>query len=255
MPRVNIYVLSDIHLDRGQDLWAIDLSDVDQTSGEANILVVAGDTTDMREDRKEAFVSLLDRFASTFTYVVLVAGNHEYFHRSCGTLRDTWKFLQGASDSFSNVFFLERDSVTLSGVKFIGGTMWGLIGKENEASAQQKMPDYKFCSSGSSAGLLTPNDTNHIHNETVDYITEQADNTPKATIVVTHHCPFLDPHIEAGVTRELYCSDQSDLLRSGKITAWIYGHTHIPANFRYGPTRLISNPYITTKELRYFSVQ
>jgi 3',5'-cyclic AMP phosphodiesterase CpdA len=62
------------------------------------------------------------------------------------------------------------------------------------------------------------------------------------TVVVTHHAPALDyvgddhpAHLIAA-----YANDWPELL--GKADIWIYGHTHVAADFLKNGCRVVSNP-------------
>lgn len=61
-------------------------------------------------------------------------------------------------------------------------------------------------------------------------------------MVITHHAPVSDylSDEHEGHLAAAYANDWSDLL--GKANLWIYGHTHVAANFIKCGCRLVSNP-------------
>lgn len=62
------------------------------------------------------------------------------------------------------------------------------------------------------------------------------------TVVVTHHAPVSD-HVGDDLPAHLiaaYANDWPELL--GKADLWIYGHTHIAADFLTRGCRVVSNP-------------
>lgn len=68
------------------------------------------------------------------------------------------------------------------------------------------------------------------------------DYTSVKTIVLTHHKPFIDNKKISEVERISYESDQSNLLNSGHIDVWCYGHTHKYCHKKIGKCTVASNP-------------
>jgi len=52
---------------------------------------------------------------------VYVAGNHEFYK---GSVREALEDGRAAAARFPDVHFLENDTVMLSGVSFVGATLW-----------------------------------------------------------------------------------------------------------------------------------
>ena len=62
------------------------------------------------------------------------------------------------------------------------------------------------------------------------------------TVVVTHHAPVLD-HMgddHPGHLIAAYANNWTELL--GKADLWVYGHTHVAADFSKEGCRVVSNP-------------
>ena len=101
---MRVWVLSDLHLEFG----AIELPKVD-----ADLVVLAGDTNLGFEGVRWA--------KSAFSIpVVMVLGNHEYYHQVYPRLiPGLKKECQG-----TGITILENSAVTIAGVTFLGCTLW-----------------------------------------------------------------------------------------------------------------------------------
>ena len=120
--RLCIKVISDIHLELIAD-HSYSVQRCFQNSI-PTVLVLAGDIGNPYEDYFEEF---LKECKAGFNYVVLVAGNHEYYapekHRNMAKsearLDDVCR-RTGCS-------FLNKNSIVIKGVRFAGCTMWSHI--------------------------------------------------------------------------------------------------------------------------------
>lgn len=117
---MNIQLLSDLHLEVHPHF-------VPQPAPGADLLVLAGDIGSYQEgselsdsDFGLARFSPLPQYAGWPTPVVFVPGNHEYdaqdFDAAHARLRSTCERL--------GIHWLERESLTLGGVRLIGTTLW-----------------------------------------------------------------------------------------------------------------------------------
>jgi hypothetical protein len=71
------------------------------------------------------YVNFLKHVKSKYKYVILVAGNHEYYH--CENLGSKYRekiFLELKKIcNDNNIIFLEKDSIVIENIKFIGTTL------------------------------------------------------------------------------------------------------------------------------------
>ncbi|WP_070987917.1 metallophosphoesterase [Halofilum ochraceum] len=238
---MRIQVLSDIHAEVDPRRAHFDVVDLG-----ADLVILAGDI-----DHGGAGVRWAAETWPT-TPVVYVLGNHEHYTTRLGEALERAR----AAAAGTNVHVLERESVTVRGVRILGATLWtdlNLVGDPAFARAAlgQAFPDYKAIESPA-GGPLRPVETEAIHHETVTWLERELDQTYAGpTVVVTHHAPSsrsLQQWDEwAGESpytawESAYASDLERLLDGPWPPAlWIHGHTHLSGDYRIDRTRVVSN--------------
>ena len=240
---MRIQVLSDLHLETG---WppadtvrerGLHIDDVG-----ADVIVLAGDTAEGAEGVAWAARQWPD------TPVVYVLGNHDPVLASIDeTLTDCRAAAAGTS-----VHVLEREAVTIAGVRILGATLWTdyLLHGESwatpaRAAAVRSAPEYRSVF-GPDGGRLKPSVTVRLHEETLRWLeAELASSDPARTVVVSHHAPS-PRSLRASWDRDLmaaaFASDLSPLIERRAPAVWIHGHTHRAVDYGIGDTRVISNP-------------
>lgn len=230
---VRILLLSDLHLEFAP-VVPPDLTDID-------VVVLAGDIG----VGAAGVLWALDVLRAV--PVVYVLGNHEYYGQSFARLAlDLREFATG-----TNVHVLERQAVTIAGVRFLGCTLWtdlALFGhpKLLEPLVGEAMSDYEVIQAGvRGQRKLTTSDTLGNHRRSRKWLERElyrSVGTP--TVVVTHHAPSL---------RSIAEKDRDDLLCCGYASAldefvertrpalWLHGHVHESADYRIGATRVAVN--------------
>jgi predicted MPP superfamily phosphohydrolase len=272
---VKIAVASDIHLEFG----AIELENTES----AHVLILAGDicqavdvTYDTTMGRR--CQTFFRQVSARFPRVIYIMGNHEHYQGDYARSRER---LQKMLDDHGcdNVHLLDKDTVTIEDVTFVGGTLWTDFNGEDSLCmwhASQSMNDYRVCknssrgiSGGGYASRLQPEDTLADHRAMLDYIriiTEgQAD---RKFVLVIHHAP------SSASVAECY---RGDLLMNGnfytdlsefvldrpQIKLICHGHMHNVSDYLIGATRVVCNPrgYVGHErraelfELKYLEVQ
>lgn len=261
---MKIAVTSDIHLEFG------DLDLVNDNS--AQVLILGGDimiaqdlhdhpasaaldqaqimgTLGSRQAQAVRFREFLLRVSERFEHVIYVAGNHEFYHG---------KWVQNIDDlrkecaAFPNVHFLERDTITIDGVLFVGGTLWTDMNRFDPLTlhaVSSMMSDFQIIRNDAKGfRRLTPADTAERHDKTVNYIrTVLEQNRDVPTVVVGHHSPSqlsVHPHYANDrLMNGAYHSDLSELiLDHPQIRLWTHGHTHEDFDYDIGTTRIVCNP-------------
>lgn len=238
---MNIRIYSDLHLEFGN--FVLRKLPDDHNS----VLVLAGDIgvgTSARE--------LVEGAAKRFKHVIYVAGNHEFYNRNHPVVIRKWREI---SDSIENFSFLENETVTIDGKKFIGATLWSDYNKENHVAmyaASYYMNDFrkiKYEGTGKSVAKpfrklapLTTERCLEMHRESLEFIKQEIE---PGCIVVTHHSPTLKGLGERQYRRGdnlmyAYYTDLEYLM--GNPMLWIFGHTHAPTNITIRNTDVISNP-------------
>jgi Icc-related predicted phosphoesterase len=261
---MKIAVASDLHLefadldlvnDQGADVLILsgdimiaqDLHDHPQSATlmQAQIMGTLG----TRQAQALRFRGFLERCSERFPHVVYVAGNHEFYH---GKWVQNIQDLRQECAQFANVHFLERDSVTIDGVLFVGGTLWTDMNRGDPLTLHaiiSMMSDFQIIRNDAKGfRKLSAMDTVDRHMQTKNYIKtvlEQNPDTP--TVVVGHHAPStLSTHPRYAndtLMNGAYRSDLSDMiLDHSQIRLWTHGHTHEDFDYMLGATRIVCNP-------------
>lgn len=256
---MKIRYFSDIHLERDAALALPLWQPTPHENDDWTTLVLAGDIWNGVRPLSYAGQSWLAELSKRFRYVVMVLGNHDYWGHNLTRLAAKWRELI-AAQGLSNVHLLSAEDghtkVVLSGVAFVGGTLWTNMGKGDPLLVTE------FDTAKGMAGRALWNDRNHIrvgetfsrfrathwlatHRQSVRQLYRTLAETPEPTIFVSHHAPCLRS-VEVRVHDNawgLYGSDLSNLLLDHpKIQAAIHGHVHRAQNYAMGDVRVYCNP-------------
>lgn len=235
MPR--IHVLSDLHMQAG---WAFGIKPVT-----ADMVILAGDIGNGVRGVKWAKAT----FPADMP-VIYVPGNHEYYDH---TMQDMLTQIRDAA-SGSNIHVLDRDSVTLCGVRVLGATLWtdyGLFGDTASAmlDAAGQMNDHRLIryNDPRKGGVgFTPKHAHEAHQRARMYIRHRLRaNHAMPTIVVTHHAPSrqsVHPMYQTDPITPAFASDLDLLIRLYGPALWVHGHTHSSFDYMLGKTRVLCNP-------------
>ena len=172
---MRIHLLSDLHNEF--DLFEPEVRDAD-------VVILAGDINVKTRGVEWA--------KNTFTCPVLyVPGNHEFYG---GHLTRTLEKMRAASSD--QVRVLDRDEVILSGVRFLGATMWtdfAATGNPPIAAftAQNGLNDFKQIRTADFR-RIRPADLISESAKTRDWLRAKlADPFDGPTVVITHHAPSM----------------------------------------------------------------
>ena len=129
---MKIAICSDIHLEFG----AISLENTEN----AEVLILSGDICvakdildrdpyETRFDDKSSRIHLFfQECCARFKHVVYISGNHEHYH---GDFAETFKIFRERLGYLVNLHILDKESVLINDVMFIGGTLWTDMNKED----------------------------------------------------------------------------------------------------------------------------
>ena len=259
---MKIAVCSDLHLEFG----GIILRNTD----DADVLVLSGDicvAKDLLElgspmSKSEAIHDFFKNCSDEFKQVIYVAGNHEHYH---GDYRDTLRDLKYNLHYLQNLHILDKETVTLEGVPFVGGTLWTDMNDEDPMTLQtigSMMNDFRCVKNSNKkvsfrdadgnfherVSRFSPEDAVEDHKKTLDYIRHVVrgkDN--QKFVVVGHHAPSkLSTHPRyqnETLMNGGYSSDLSQfILDNPQIKLWTHGHTHETFDYLIGETRIVCNP-------------
>jgi predicted phosphohydrolase len=175
--------------------------------------------------------------------VVYVAGNHEYWGEDLHSLVQR---LNSATQQ-GNVHYLEKRSVILGDVRFIGCTLWSDFNGADASIMEQMwlaMNDFAHIHKG--PVLIQPSDLVSENSRSRDWLEQELDR-PFAgkTVVVTHHAPLLRSwyhgHKEKAI-QYAYCNDMGVLMERYDIDLWVHGHVHECFDYVAHGVRVVCNP-------------
>lgn len=215
----------------------------------ADVVVVAGDA-----HLGTAAPKFLRRFYPK-ARIVYVPGNHEYYQGRLDTLDAE---LKRECERYE-IHFLQRESVTLDGVVFLGCTLWtDFLLFEPRYSAVEAgfetmaaLNDYRLIrlSDRHDPGNIRPitwSDTRRLHADDVRWLSgELAAYRGERIVVVTHHAPTIrmtTPEFSQDLATAGFCSDLEALVKASGARYWISGHCHNSAQIQLGDTLVVSNP-------------
>ena len=241
---MKLWILSDLHQEFPQFVWKPD------QIPEHDVLVLAGD---IHKPIEKAIA-----FARTLTIkpVILVAGNHECYGQILDEVPDQGRTIAA---QYPNIYFLENESVVISGTRFVGCTLWtdmllpvphSGLQTIREYTIEKQMNDYRAIKRiGESTGKkrrIRPKHTITKHKQSFAYLERELEKTHSGpTVVVTHHAPISDafkPSERNAMLAPAYATDLTDFITAKKPELWIYGHTHHANDTQIATTRLVSNP-------------
>jgi predicted phosphodiesterase len=180
--------------------------------------------------------------------VVMVAGNHEYYHHDFAVLLPALR--HAAERTHPQVQFLENAaaSFTFEGetLRVLGCTLWtdyALNGNAHASmpQAQEMMNDYALIRNG--RRLFSPWDARAMHQESLAWLHKELAADASRKLVVTHHAPSgLVLGQRQGRIAPAYASEIIGQFEKNPPAAWIHGHTHFRHDSVVAGIRLVSAP-------------
>ena len=144
---MRVAICSDIHLEFGP----IELDNTDS----ADVLILSGDICVAKDllnhdpygliphSKSTRYHTFFQECCARFPHVIYIAGNHEHYH---GDFAKTYDLLRERLGYLKNLHILDKDTFTLDGVTFVGGTLWTNMNKEDPITLNHivgVMNDYK----------------------------------------------------------------------------------------------------------------
>ena len=270
--RVNIQLLSDLHLESNPHFKTMPLPGAD-------VLVLAGDIGSYQQGSLLTEMAIEDFGLAQFsplpaarggagwpTPVLFVPGNHEYdgleFEHADAWLRDACQRL--------GITWLERASVVVAGVRFVGCTLWSDFdaltscqSRTDPARQQQtgavtlaeqlKMREKAF--RAANFYLKKNHALRHGQPMLAEDMREESVTSQAwlrrtlalpfdgPTVAVTHFAPSLlsaDPRYGITPGTAGFCNSLDDLLPLARL--WLHGHLHCPNDYVKHGCRVVANP-------------
>src|SRR5450830_1641003 len=207
--------------------------------------------------------------ADVLVPVIFVPGNHEYdqqdFDQAHARLRDACERL--------GLHWLERESLVLHGVRFVGTTLWSdfdALAMQAQAPTTRALQMRDKAFRAANFYLRKTGSTRNGEPWLAEGVREQALrcqqwlrdtlHTPHAgpTVVVTHFAPSLlsaDPRYGLTPGTAGFCNALDDLLPHASL--WLHGHLHAPSDYTHQGCRVVANPlgYARKNEQQHFQQQ
>ena len=263
---MKIQLLSDLHLEAHPQLR------IAPAPG-ADLLVLAGDIGSYQKGGKLLDADFgLERFSPLHGWpvpVLFLPGNHEYdaldFDHTHARLREVCARL--------GMLWLERETLVLGGVRFVGTTLWSDFDALSQNPAAPETDFTKIMKQRDKAYraanfyLRKAGGMRHGQIMLAEQIREQALhcqawleqalNTPfdGPTVVVTHFAPSLksmDPRYGLAPGTAGFCNSLDHL--AAKAQFWLHGHLHAPSDYLLHGCHVLSNPlgYASKNEQLFF---
>ena len=262
--RVNIQLLSDLHLESNPHCMP-------QPLPGADLLVLAGDIGSYQNGSLLTELQVGDFGLARFsplpvaqggagwpTPVLFLPGNHEYdgldFDEARLRLRESCERL--------GLIWLERETVVLAGVRFVGSTLWsdfdalsaeraktGSISPAEQLKAREKAfraanfyLRKNHALRGGQPMLADAVREEGLHSQAwlLQALAQPFDGP---TVVVTHFAPSLqsaDPRYGLSPGTAGFCNALDELLPLAQF--WLHGHLHCPIDYVSRGCRVVANP-------------
>lgn len=259
---MRIHLCSDLHLEfrdltlPGGDVLivsgdAYEAKNLNQDHYSTDKVMLPHESELRRPDRYYRF--LLEECSQKYRHVIMVMGNHEHYNF---VFNNTYDHIKGQLPD--NVHLLEKESIELDGVLFLGATLWTDMNGGDDMTMfhlKQCMNDFRIVKYRNEAGdyyRFSPEIAYRHHKDTMAFFEIALQNNreraqPMPVVMVTHHAPsklsikpkYQHDHLMNGG----YSSDLSEfILDHPEIRAWTHGHTHDTFDYAVGDTRVLCNP-------------
>lgn len=242
---MKILVLSDLHIE-----FAPFVPDPAAVAA-ADVIVLAGDIS--------TGTQAIPWARKTFPgkRIIYIAGNHEFYKHHWTKLLPKLRDLAAGY----GVHFLENDTITIDGVRFLGCTLWTdflLFGEDKKDEAIRdstiSMDDFRqikadVINQKTTQSRLSADHTIERHKTSLAWLhAELAAGDPDSTVVITHHYPSkrsTAPKWSNDLVSAIFGSNlPTEVLLGARL--WIHGHTHESCNYRIGDSkrsvRVVCNP-------------
>ncbi|MHA6645862.1 metallophosphoesterase [Mesorhizobium sp. A623] len=234
---MKIWLFSDLHLEYADLRQPLVIPDAD-------VCVIAGDLCRAPANG----VHWLAKHIALEMPCIYVAGNHEFYK---GSIREGLEDGHAAANQFPDVHFLENESVTIGGVRFIGTTLWTDYRIEGHPrlamfNARERMNDHKqIARQRNPWQRFVPEMAYRMHQDSRRFIETTLKADQLKTVVVTHHLPLaksVPSRFKGDLLNAAYASDLTDVIEEGRPALWMHGHTHDSSDYMIDATRIVCNP-------------
>ena len=206
-----------------------------------DVLVLAGDV----DVGAYNALDVMERFLAVgVPRIVYVTGNHEYYNEDFDEVN---AILAKELDNHPTISYLNRRSVTIGDVTFIGATLWTNFNNEDisaMSAAAKGISDFRVIKRN--GGKFTTNDAIQEYYKDIEFIKSAYSSTQGKKVIVTHFLPDMScshpKYRYGGVINHYFANNLGNYISSLEDTTWVYGHTHECMDKTIGTTRVVCNP-------------
>lgn len=216
-----------------------------------DVIIHAGDIYSYGiEDALPDFVRPLRAYSDA--PVIFVPGNHEFWS---GYAHHDY-VVEMNKNIDENTFILQNESIVIDGVRFLGSTLWTeAVFKEEVTDVEIHFRgDFNYIKSGRfyridpkliEPKMLTINEWREENHFSKHWLDRTMRDSEEPCFVVSHYLPSIKSVHEQFVSHPMtpmFTSDLEYMIQKREPLFWIHGHTHSPANYSVGKTRILCNP-------------
>jgi predicted phosphodiesterase len=247
-------LISDVHIDHTEWNWRC-MSDIPKSVP----VVVAGDISNDVWEACYWLVELKKRYST----VIWVAGNHDAYnlgYHKTQILSKKWPHPRDVAEIYdhyarwskaNDIHFLNRSSIKINGVSFLGATGWHDFRAPGPSEFLQKsawnhyMSDREFIKWAVESSDPTDPIVEAATRD-ADWIKNAVCATTEPKVVITHHIPHngLLKFTTDLLWNQLNGSFHNSMLETcadSSVAAWCYGHTHFRGEHVINGIRYINN--------------
>lgn len=237
---MRIQIKSDLHLE---------YSDHDVTNPtDDDVLILAGDIFPIAYlmnnlKYKKVYEDFLEKCHTRFKNVIYVLGNHCHYY---GDIKTSVSLLKQYCAKYPNIHILEKESITIDGITFIGTTLWTNMNSNDVYTmmySNTSLADYTLITKD--GGKLSPSHTVELFYESMEYLSTEIKKHDKV-VVVTHHAPSLKSlhsKFKGDALNGAFLNDLDDFIaEQNNLVCWVHGHCHSSFDYTIGSTMVICNP-------------
>jgi predicted phosphodiesterase len=247
---MKLLVLADLHLDEITDTELLRSmgEEIAYAGQDAAAMIIAGDLTEAATGRWRDAIRWLGKHYPT-SKTIFVPGNHDYYGGRIDTLDEELERIcdvEGAS-------FAQCRRLDLGDTRILMTTLWTdmrLLEADGEAAVEASiwnavmMPDYGHGAImiGEYDMPLTPRDTIAVHmRQKAWLLAELEQQWGGKTVVITHHAPSAEVAGAMTPLSPCFASNLDSVIDHYRPDAWIFGHTHRPAEQRMRGGTMLRN--------------
>lgn len=238
--------VSDIHLEFSHGNMRLNELPTDKDT----VLILAGDVG--LASKPHTYLDFFQDKADRFRDVIYIMGNHEHYKGSFSCSKNRAK---DNLAEFVNVHVIEKESIVIDDVAFIGATLWTSMNNHDILCMEQArltMNDYNTIRHGPNAEpwkcKLKPQETVADHVNASHYIFKEVEKQKalgNKTVVISHHAPSyksIAEEFRGETINGAYASELSEDIMDYDPNIWVHGHTHASFDYLIKDTRVVCNP-------------